>query len=596
MKLRAYFSNFLTTTLFVVLTCESAIAFKIKYPPPDSSNYYVPYQLGDYEGVTWLPVPTALDRGGTNELLKLLNDFSRHQGGKWTFVPAENDLQGSFDIQSYYACGPQTHCGIEMLEDESFIGGVGAFFEVEYHPGGDTDSIPNKFDKRLHWVQRIKNNHKATDEVFDYPFDYPHGTIQDALDISTGASTPYYPTNYDQLDNGTPYIYFQDTPYRFDPLNDHTWNAFLFLTEDITPRGSTTKTIRIHNGIKWGWRNQILKRPNSVPACPPGSEHNLATNNSDGQVASDSSECVVAKKFSDSLSSGTERDNFNLDGLTPGATFYAWINNDIPSNQCNPNTYLSGYDDEGYFLGADDNSSHLGDGFASSVLGTVSSNGRINLSVKAADGGRRGEDEGNYELYVNVFNTEDSPIGTGSEGNNNGSIPLGGSGGGGIIIGGSGGGGIIGGSGGGGVILGNEDGGNIEDTPGRTQQNPILPSSIDSDGWQHFSNVPGCRWYNPPIEKGFEFVATDDTLFTEILDFPVGEDDLFTVMVDDLIEETYFPIQLAFDKNVGSFKMRPIVTEEETKKQKVPESNSVWGLIGLGAFGVWKFMGLRNRK
>jgi len=134
-----------------------------------------------------------------------------------------------------------------------------------------------------------------------------------------------------------------------------------------------------------------------------------------------------------------------------------------------------------------------------------------------------------------------------------------------------------------------------------------------------------------PIEKGFEFVATDDTLFTEILDFPVGEDDLFTVMVDDLIlgefspgdrvdflsllgsgvsrfkvtdidyfigntEETYFPIQLAFDKNVGSFKMRPIVTEEETKKQKVPESNSVWGLIGLGAFGVWKFMGLRKRK
>jgi len=134
-----------------------------------------------------------------------------------------------------------------------------------------------------------------------------------------------------------------------------------------------------------------------------------------------------------------------------------------------------------------------------------------------------------------------------------------------------------------------------------------------------------------PIEKGFEFVATDDTLFTEILDFPVGEDDLFTVMVDDLIlgefspgdrvdflsllgsgvsrfkvtdidyfigntEETYFPIQLAFDKNVGSFKMRPIVTEEETKKQKVPESNSVWGLIGLGVFGVWKFIGLRNRK
>lgn len=85
-----------------------------------------------------MPVPTALDRGGTNELLKLLNDFSRHQGGKWTFVPAENDLQGSFDIQSYYACGPQTQCGGGKLLFPK-INSVGADFEVEYHPGGDTD-------------------------------------------------------------------------------------------------------------------------------------------------------------------------------------------------------------------------------------------------------------------------------------------------------------------------------------------------------------------------------------------------------------------------------------------------------------------------
>jgi len=286
---------------------------------------------------------------------------------------------------------------------------------------------------------------------------------------------------------------------RIGARGNHYFNAQLYLVEEITPPESKKREVKIYNGIRWGWKNQVSeKKQDQDPVCPPGSEHNLASNNSDSLVASNSSECVVAKKFSDSLSSGTERDNFHLDGLTPGATFHAWINNDLPSNQCNPNTYLSGYDDNSYFLGADDNSSHLGDGFASSVLGRVSSNGRINLSVKAADGGRRGEDEGNYELYVNVYDAEDFPIGTDSEENNNGSIPLGGSGGGGIIIGGSGGGGIIGGSGGGGVIFGNEDGGDIEYTPGSTQQNPILPSRIDSDGWQHFSNVPGCRWYDPP--------------------------------------------------------------------------------------------------
>ncbi|MDJ1170348.1 hypothetical protein PMG71_12990 [Roseofilum sp. BLCC_M154] len=190
MKLRAYFSNFLTATLFVILTCKSAVAFTIKYPPPDSSDPYVPYQLGDYEGVTWLVVPTALEKGGTNELLKLLNNFSRHQGGKWTFVPAENDLQGSFDIQSYYACGPQAQCGVEDLLVPK-INGVGAHFDVEYHPAGATDPIPGDISnnpRAVQWIQRIKNNHRSSNND-DYKFDYPHGTIEDALDIARNATT-----------------------------------------------------------------------------------------------------------------------------------------------------------------------------------------------------------------------------------------------------------------------------------------------------------------------------------------------------------------------------------------------------------------------
>ncbi|MDJ1172547.1 hypothetical protein [Roseofilum capinflatum] len=643
MKHQKYYLVWLLTVFLSGLTGKASFGFTIIPAQPDASEFYRKesyYTVDDLIGKTeldtrlwWDPNTwndtvggvTEIKRGGTGEFLRRLTQWSLVESSPeytWSFLPAENDLEGSFEIVTNQACGYRDGCGDASTDIEpvrtGIYRGVGSLFHVKYYPGLN-DPMPGQ--NKLHWIQMVQANYNSNSDSFLSNL-IPSFPIV-VIDNGGSPGTPYYDRPGGRFAGED---FFIDRPYasgKRRASGNHYFNAQLYLVEEITPPESKKREVKIYNGIRWGWKNQVSeKKQDQNPVCPPGSEPNLASNNSDSLVASNSSECVVAKKFSESLSSGIEEDNFNLDGLTPGATFYAWINNDLPSNQCNPNTYLSGYDDEGYFLGADDNSSHLGDGFASSVLGTVSSNGRINLSVKAADGGRRGEDEGNYELYVNVFNTEDFPIGTGNEDNNNGSIALGGSGGGGIIVGGSG---------GGGVIFGNPDGGNIEDTPGRTQQNPILPSRIDSDGWQHFSNVPGCRWYDPPIEKGFEFVATDNTLFTEILDFPVGEDDLFTVMVDDLIlgefspgdrvdflsllgsgvsrfkvtdidyfigdtEETYFPIQLAFDKNVGSFKMRPIVTEEEKKKQKVPESNSVWGLIGLGVFGVWKFMVLRNRK
>ncbi|WP_237396529.1 hypothetical protein [Okeania sp. KiyG1] len=603
----------LTTSLvFTLAATPSSSAFTITPRQPGASSFYrysQRYRFPDgRQGITELNAWPFYDprsiffagqvreikRGGTEGFMQTLTDTFPN----WNFSSATSDLSGSFDIEHYFACAPQTNCGAGGFP--AIQGGVGAFFRLNYQPK-DNDPTGNQ----VHWIQRVRSNYNPIED----------GVFTDIIDIPTGMTqNPYYDTYYAA---GTDY--FLDRPYNPNVEENHYFFAELYLVEEIAPQ-----TVKIYNGIRWGWKNQVSgKKQNPNPACPPGSQHSLGGSGGGGVLVSDSgeSECVVTKKFSDSLSSGTERDNFYLDGLTPGATFHAWTNNDLPSNQCNPNTYLSGYNDDGRFLGADDNSSHVGNGFASSVLGTVSSNGTINLSVSAADGGRRGEDEGNYELYVNVYDAEDFPLNTGSQENNSGSVIVGGSGGGGIIVGGSG---------GGGIIVGNEDGGDVEDTPGRTQQNPILPSSIDSDGWQTFSNVPGCRWYDPPIEKGFEFVATDNTLFTEILDFPVGEDDLFTVMVDDMIlgefspgdrvdfvsllgagvsrfkvtdidyfigdtVETYFPIQLAFDKNVGSFKMRPIVTEEETPK-KTPESNSIWGLIVLCAFGVWKIIGLRNRK
>ncbi|OJJ26859.1 hypothetical protein BI308_03980 [Roseofilum reptotaenium AO1-A] len=580
MQKQSTFILFLTTTLLGILPTRSSLAFSITPPPSDFYRYTKPYFVDIDKGIwgyTQLDAWPESDprrylsrgqvieikQGGTTGLLNLLES----EFPNWNFEETGN-LQGSFDIQEYYSCAPNPlgyeWCGRHTLNS------VGAHIRLNYNPQ------PFSFDPQgdnVHWIQRVIATFSPYKTV-------PPSGYLDFIDIPPGQQNPYYDTQGNAESD-----YFRDSPVYNFPHIESFFYAETYLVEEIAP-----KKVKIYNGVRWGWENKI-------------------------------SPIKLAESFSESLSSGTEVDDFSVDGLTPGTPYMAWTNNSLPSNQCNPNTYLRGDSRDGSWL-YDENSSPEGDGFASAIWGTVPSSGTVDLSVGVASGGRRGEDEGNYELFVALLDSQDLP----SEiypMNNGSNIALGGSGGGGIIVGGSGGGGIIvGGSGGGGVDL---------DTPGRTQQNPILPSSIDSDGWQHFSNVPGCRWYDPPIEKGFEFVATDDTLFTEILDFPVGQDDLFTVMVDDLIlgefspgdrvdflsllgsgvsrfkvtdidyfigntEETYFPIQLAFDKNVGSFKMRPIVTEEETKKQKVPESNSVWGLIGLGAFGVWKFIGLRNRK
>lgn len=172
-------------------------------------------------------------------------------------------------------------------------------------------------------------------------------------------------------------------------------------------------------------------------------------------------------------------------------------------------------------------------------------------------------------------------------------------------------------------------GGVSRERPGGTQQNPILPNAREGS-WQVFRNVPGCRWYDPHTPYGFEFQALDNTLFSEILDFPIGPDNRFTVSVGDNIlgefspgqnvdfvslfgsgvsnfkitgidssfgstEETAFPIQLAFNDRVGSFKMRPF-SKESSPAQSVPESTSGLGLLALGAWAIVKALKIRFNK
>lgn len=485
----------LTTALLLSQTSKAAFPFSIKGATTGSSMPSLENPPENYvtDKIRVITPDIELVTPSADFLSTLDNSFDR-----WNFSVAEQQLTGEFNILYYYPCTPSVNCGSEWINPQPVItpeidakGGIGAFFNAIYTP---STNDPQSSD--LHWIQRVL--------IHDINADGSLGVKQeDFIDVSSRNETPYYDTDnypFAGSDAENNLNFFLDRPYRTSlDIKSMDWSAELYLA-----RGKGKK-VTIYNGVKWGWKSTVT---------PPIQFNQI---------------------FYDSLSSGREKDNFYLDGLTPGATFYAWTNNDLASNRCNPNTYLSGYNDDGYFLAADDNSSHLGDGFGSAVWGTVSSNGKINLSVQAAHGGARGEDEGNYELSVNVYDAEDFPLDTDRGDSDNDRIVVGNSG-------SSGGGGIVMGvPDDGSIIVSGSGGGGIDSTPGRSQEKPIFPDTIDNEGWQTFNNVPGCRWYDPPIAKTFEFVATDNTLFTEILDFPTGEDNLFTVVVEDMVLGEYSP-------------------------------------------------------
>src|SRR4028119_1905086 len=145
---RQYPLALLTTTLLITLTAQPGVAFTINSVIPDS---YVPYTLGDAEGAAWIIPPTVIRAGGTNEFKSLLNNFSRRYPGKWIFETGK-ELEGSFDIQSYYACGPQTSCG--RGAEVPATGGVGARLSLNYHPKGNDPKIKSDNFRNFAWIQR----------------------------------------------------------------------------------------------------------------------------------------------------------------------------------------------------------------------------------------------------------------------------------------------------------------------------------------------------------------------------------------------------------------------------------------------------------
>ncbi|SKB14079.1 conserved exported hypothetical protein [Planktothrix sp. PCC 11201] len=558
MQLRRYFLVLLTTPLLVALTGRSGWAFSFTLPSQQpsspctlSSLYCNPASYSDPNlgtVTTTIKPVSQLPLGGTNAFFNLLTSSVWAQEG-WTFNKAQQNLQGYFDIKVYkpYA---------QRIPNYS----VGANIQILYNPVIGQDPIGNN----VHWIQRVVSNHGVTTPI-QGPIDQGHGTSEDKIDVVEEQKkpgsitmpnqifTPYYDTVSGLADS----FRFEDFSTRPDITEDHNWYAELYLVQEIAP-----KTVVIHNGISWGWENIFT----------PGPPQPTQT-------------------FSSTLTAGSNENQHQINGLTPGNYFYAWTKNDLPSNQCNPNTYLTTYNNNSSW--DDDDSSLVGDGFASALAGIVADDGTINLSVRAANPGGRGEDSGDYELYTTVYHPESAPPDI-----------------------------IVGSSGGGGVVF-------QRPRPGGTQQNPILPTSSSSGGWQIFNNVPGCRWYDPHTTYGFEFQALENTLFTEILDFPVGQDNRFTVSVADTIlgefspgdrlnfvslfgagvsnfritdidtligntKETAFPIQLAFNQQVGSFQMRAI--EETPSPREIPEPTAIVGLFILGGWGIFQWRKIQKDK
>ncbi len=562
-KIKHLLANF-TLTFLILLESFPVQAFRLVNQDPVVKETYYTTPAGN-KGKVWVDDMVKLSPPSPG----LLQAFQA-QFPSYNFEASYTPIYGDFIVKEYRACAPAPHPG--FCPDEPTL--VGALLDLEYVArkffdtvnGIEYNDFPDPYTGQVRWVQWVTDNHKLG---------APHGTKEAVVD--TLSNTPFY-YGGDGLKNRRDPYYFYDTPGRPDIGWNHDWLANLYLAYEKEDPVTKAITVQVFGGVRWGWHNRVdrkKKEPNPDPLfCP--------TNSSAGGCEFNS--------FPDSLSSGLEVDEFKIPNLTPGKKFVGWIDNDIPGNQCNPNTKLEAYNEYGSLMNGDNDSSPVGDGFGSALTGIVSQDGTINLKVRAVNGGRRGEDKGNYELNVAVFDNEAD-------------IPF-----------------TMGDSGGGGVG---------RERPGGTQQNPILPNAREGN-WQIFRDVPGCRWYDPHTPYGFEFQALDDTLFSEILDFPIGPDNRFTVSVGDNIlgefgpgqnvdfvslfgsgvdnfkitgidslfgstEETAFPIQLAFNDRVGSFKMRPF-SKESSPAQSVPESTSTLGLLALGAWGIVKALKIRKNK
>ncbi|WP_256871809.1 hypothetical protein [Nostoc sp. TCL26-01] len=257
MRKQQYLLCFLATNLLVTLTNQLAMGFTLKYGK-GAINYYnptVPYVIdANTRGTTFLSprYVASIKLGGTNDFLKMLNNDVRWQG--WNFISSDKNLYGNFEIFNYYACSVQTLCAKEEPNPNNHIrGGVGTYIDIKYN-SQKTDPKPGQ--GKIHWIQRVVNNHSIYNENQVHTDEGTHGLRYDGLDVPIWMNVnPYYDTLGTANESS-----FRDKSYRKDAKNSHFWVGELYLVEEIAP-----KTVKIYNGIRWGWLNRVYRRKNPVP-------------------------------------------------------------------------------------------------------------------------------------------------------------------------------------------------------------------------------------------------------------------------------------------------------------------------------------------
>ncbi|MEG4508296.1 hypothetical protein QUA81_32485 [Microcoleus sp. F6_B4] len=81
---------------------------------------------------------------------------------------------------------------------------------------------------------------------------------------------------------------------------------------------------------------------------------------------------------------------------------------------------------------------------------------------------------------------------------------------------------------------------------GSSQSNSILATLI-RNGVFSFLNVQSGNWFDPPTDYGFKYTTIGDSLFTQILDFPTGFSNPFSVTVKDILLGTNFTAGQSID-------------------------------------------------
>jgi hypothetical protein len=241
---RQYSFALFASALIVTGTGKASVAFTVTPSEPNATEFYREesvFNLSDNRrGRTvidkrlWLePLPV----GGSfmfNTGLNLWSLTSELGSGGWNFLPAEEELKGSFEVVTYQACGPQDGCGgaSTPISDigEGIFRGVGALFHLKYHPELD-DPLPGIGS--LHWIQVIQANYGRDRPgvpgipgigIPEIPF----------VDNSGRKDSPYYDYPGYRFAGED---FFMDRPYASGinrAESPHYFDARLYLVEDIT--------------------------------------------------------------------------------------------------------------------------------------------------------------------------------------------------------------------------------------------------------------------------------------------------------------------------------------------------------------------------